>query len=92
MHPVEITPVARHEITQLHAATCLMMTRFIDGDHCPKLAHVIVQQLQRLLNHPQTQQAPESSGLYRQLLDHWLNVSNSLSTPQKKSSEKYLFH
>jgi len=42
----------QNELTQLHAATCLLMTRFINGRHCPKLAHLIVHQLGHLLAHP----------------------------------------
>ena len=45
------TPV-HIEISQLHATTCLSMTQFINGRHCPKLANSIVHQLSLLLAHP----------------------------------------
>lgn len=82
----------KQDMTQLHAATCLMMTRFINGHHCPKLAHVIVQQLQKLLSHPITQETPDSRDMYLQLLEHWQNVSSSLLEQKPTSQPTHLYH
>jgi len=92
MHSVETTNIANHEINQLHAATCMMMTRFINGHHCPKLANVIVQQLKQLLAHPATQGLSDSREMYSQLLLHWQEVSSSLSTPKTSHRASYLYH
>jgi len=92
MHSVEITNISKHDISQLHAATCIMMTRFISGHHCPKLANVIVQQLKQLLAHPATQGLPDSREMYSQLLLHWQEVSSSLSTPKTSHRVSYLYH
>lgn len=69
---------ARIELTQLHATTCLSMTQFINGRHCPKLAHSIVHQLGLLLAHPELAPVSDSRELYRQLLEHWQKVAAQL--------------
>lgn len=73
-----IVPIRRHELTQLHATACLLMTRFINGHHCPKLAHLIIQQLGHLLAHPELEKIPASRAMYQQLLEHWQNVTGLL--------------
>ncbi len=78
MKTTEVDPMGVQDMSQLHAATCLLMTRFINGYQCPKLAHVIVQQLQKLLAHPETRDNDDSRQMYLQLLEHWQNVSSSL--------------
>lgn len=92
MQSVEPHITGPHDMSQLHAATCLMMTRFINGHHCPKLAHVIVHQLQKLLSHPDTQQTPSSRDMYQQLLEHWQNVSSALSEPKPAQRQPHLYH
>lgn len=66
------------ELTQLHATTCVFMTRFINGHHCPKLSHLIVQNLGHLLAHPALQRIPTSREMYQQLLEHWQNMTHYL--------------
>lgn len=90
MPTVEADLAGQQDMSQLHAATCLMMTRFINGHHCPKLAHVIVHQLQRLLAHPQ--QTQDSRGMYQQLLEHWQAVSSSLLEQKPDSRRISLYH
>ncbi|MGR8931782.1 MAG: hypothetical protein ACU836_14180 [Gammaproteobacteria bacterium] len=92
MPSVEQNNIAKHEVSQLHAATCVMMTRFISGQHCPKLANVIVQQLRQLVEHPATQRLPESRDMYSQLLKHWLEVSSSLTDKTQFQQPSYLYH
>lgn len=69
---------AWHELTLLHAGTCMLMTQFINGRHCPKLSQLIVKQLAGLLAHPELPQQADSRDMYRQLLQHWQNVTNQL--------------
>jgi len=66
------------ELTHLHASTCRLMTRFINGHHCPKLSHLIVQNLGDLLAHPESKQIPTNRNMYQQLMEHWQNVTNFL--------------
>jgi hypothetical protein len=82
----------KQDMTQLHAATCLMMIHFINGRHCPKLAHVIVQQLQKLLSHPVTQEIPGSRDMYLQLLEHWQTVLSWLLEQKQASRPSHLYH
>lgn len=89
MHSVETNTVATAEMSQLHAATCLLMTRFLNGHHCPKLAHVIVQQLQKLLSHPHT---ADSRDMYLQLLEHWQTVSTTLANRKHQPSKPHTIH
>lgn len=92
MHTVEVNPANKQDISQLHAATCLMMTRFISGHHCPKLAHIIVQQLQRLLAHPVTQQTSDSREIYLQLLEHWQTVCAELLKQKQAHQPSHIYH
>ncbi|MBD9357123.1 hypothetical protein [Methylomonas albis] len=66
------------DVAQIHAATCLLMTQFINGHHNPKLAHLIVQQLGRLLSHPELEHSASSRDMYLQLLEHWQTVTGLL--------------
>ncbi|MDT4291027.1 hypothetical protein RO575_15780 [Methylomonas sp. MO1] len=66
------------DVAQIHAATCVLMTQFINGHHNPKLAHLIVQQLGRLLSHPELAHSASSRDMYLQLLEHWQTVTNLL--------------
>lgn len=84
--------VEKTQISQLHAATCLLMTRFISGHHCPKLAKTIVQQLEQLLAHPDTQQLADSRDMYSQLLQHWHDVFLSLTRQNGHTHSRYLYH
>jgi hypothetical protein len=78
------TPAA-FETVDSHAATCLLMTRFISGHHCPKLAHLIAEQLARLLNQPNL--LPENRVLYQNLLQHWQALS--LQLMQRRDSKPH---
>lgn len=91
MNSAEANLMVTQDMSQLHAATCLLMTRFINGYHCPKLAHVIVHQLQKLLVHPATQKNEDSREMYRQLLEHWQNVSSSL-VEEKQTRQARMLH
>lgn len=90
MHSVETLVAGKQDISQLHAATCLLMTRFINGHHCPKLAHVIVHQLQQLLAHPQ--QTPDSREMYLKLLEHWQSVCSGLLEQKQPEQPNYRYH
>lgn len=72
------SPAHGRELTQLHTMTCLLMTQFINGRHCPKLAHRIVSQLALLLSHPQLDHTAASRDMYLQLHDHWQRVTGLL--------------
>ncbi|QPK61507.1 hypothetical protein IVG45_11385 [Methylomonas sp. LL1] len=91
MHSIDVNVAGTHDMTQLHAATCQLMTRFINGHHCPKLAHVIVHQLQQLAAHPATQLS-DSRDMYLQLLEHWQNVSNTLLEQKAARRQIHRFH
>jgi hypothetical protein len=80
------------EISQLHATTCLSMTQFINGRHCPKLAHSIVHQLSLLLAHPDLERIPSSRELYQQLLDHWQKVAVHLLEQQSAHEPRPIYH
>lgn len=82
----------RPELPQLHAATCLLMTRFINGRHCPTLAHLIVQQLDSLLAHPELEQFPDSCNMYQQLLEHWQKVTALLLEQQTVGQRQRQYH
>jgi len=68
----------RDDLIQLHASTCYAMTQFINGRHCPKLAHFIVQRLSLLLSHPELTLVTSSREMYQQLLEHWQLVTKQL--------------
>lgn len=80
------------DLTRLHAATCLSMTQFINGRHCPKLAHQIVQQLNQLLAHPELNQGPGSRDTYLQLLEHWQKISAQLLEQRHSQRLATVYH
>jgi hypothetical protein len=89
---LEPQPVKKGELAQLHAATCLSMTQFIHGHQCPKLAHMIVHQLNLLLTHPELEPVCSTRDMYMQLLEHWQKVAAQLLEqrhPQKKATAAY---
>lgn len=65
------------QLQALHASTCVLMTRFINGHHCPKLAQSIVQKLSQL-----QENAASHQQMYADLLAHWQKVSEQLSEQQ----------
>lgn len=80
------------ELPQLHATTCLLMTQFINGRHCPKLAHLIVQQLSSLLTHPELEHISDSRNMYQQLLEHWQKVTALLLEQQAVGQRQSQYH
>lgn len=88
-HAVKAT---QSELTQLHAATCVLMTRFINGHHCPKLAHMIVQHLGCLLNHPQLEKLSTTREMYQQLLEHWQSVAQQVLEEKTDRRQRTAYH
>ncbi len=90
--PENIAPASAppQELSQLHATTCMLMTRFINGHHCPKLAQMIVQHLGRLLAHPHL--ISGSRTMYRQLEEHWQTVANLLTEQHGKPYHREKLH
>lgn len=86
-NPMQLTT---QELTQLHTSTCLLITRVIHGQHCPKLAHTIVQQLTKLMSYPQIANFPTNQAMYQQLLEHWQIVTaifmNQTIRPQNQNT------
>jgi hypothetical protein len=78
MPDTELAEPIHQELAQLHAATCMLMTQFINGRHCLKLARLIVQQLACLLSHPELMEIPASRNMYQQLMEHWQQVVGQL--------------
>ena len=70
---------ANFEVSQLHAATCLAITQFQQGRHCPCLAKRIVNLLRYLATHPDLPLTTTSKNLYLNLLEHWERVSAELN-------------
>lgn len=90
--PEHSKPPKPTELIRLHVATCLAMTEFINGHHCPKLAHFIVHQLSRLIDHPELGQASPSRDMYQQLLGHWQKVTAQLLAQQKSRKATPCYH
>ncbi len=90
MHSKESKLTAKQDIIQLHAATSLLMSRFINGHHCPKLAHIIVQQLQRLLILSRLEAAPTNREMYRELLEHWQSVTSTLLEQRDTQRQSFI--
>jgi hypothetical protein len=80
------------ELAKLHATICLSMTQFINGRHCPKLAHSIVHQLSLLLAHPDLERIPSSRELYQQSLDHWQKATARLLEQQSAHEPRPIYH
>lgn len=81
-----------HELIQLHANTLMLMTQFSNGHHCPKLAHMIVNQLHRLVTETEMEQALEGRQIYLQLLKHWQHVTRSLIEARDNSRKAAVLH
>jgi hypothetical protein len=97
----EIHATGKQNMTQLHAVTCRMMVCFINGHHYPKLAKMIVQQLQTLILYPVVDDTFSKRDMYLQLLEHWQSVTNSLLEetslpshlyPNKNASDRFHDH
>ncbi|MFZ2452391.1 MAG: hypothetical protein WAW36_17935 [Methylovulum miyakonense] len=80
------------ELIRLHSATCLSMTQFINGHHCPKLSHLIVQQLSLLVAHPDLERVSNSRDIYQQLLEHWQKVTAYLLEQRAARGHPSKFH
>lgn len=91
MHESKTLP-ANTDFSLLHASTCLSMTRFINGHHCPKLAQQIVHQLNRLLSHPGLNQLPDSRDMYLQMLDHWQKIAHQLLEQKNTGTHAVVYH
>jgi hypothetical protein len=91
MQQQQYTP-EKTELIRLHAATCFSMTQFINGHHCPKLAHLIVRQLSLLVAHPDLEAVSASRDMYLQLLEHWQKVTSHLLEQQAIRSQTAKFH
>lgn len=70
--------IATADVTHLHAATCLAITQFTQGRHCPCLANRIVLLLQYLATHPDLPLTSTSKDLYLNLLEYWQQVKREL--------------
>lgn len=90
MNDIESNSMGIEPMLDVHASTCLLMTRFISGRHCPKLAHLIVRQLAQLLAQPQL--LPDSRALYQNLLDHWQAVTDSLIQQKQPKRQQSTVH
>jgi hypothetical protein len=84
---------AKDELVGLQASAEVLMTRFIELGGCPKLAHLIVHQLQKILAHPQLQSLTETQNIYRRLIMHWQIVSSEVNA-QRNTREQLsnVFH
>jgi hypothetical protein len=76
--------LAKTELSQLHAATCLAITQFNRNTQCPCLANRIILLLQYLVTHPDFPLTPTSKDLYLNLLDYWREVYNDLKQQNKQ--------
>lgn len=89
----ELTPNAeKSELARLHAATCLSMTQFINGHQCPKLAHMIVRQLNLLLTHPELEPVSNPRDMYLQLLEHWQKIAAQLLEQRDTGKAAIVYH
>lgn len=74
------------QLQTLHITTCTLMTKFIDGYHCPKIAHLIVSQLGQLISYAQSLQIKTNLDMYYQMLEHWQMTTDLLLEKQKKQT------
>lgn len=81
-----------NDLSRLHAATCLSMTRFIHGHQCPKLAHQIVHQLNQLIAHPQLDRVNPTRDMYLQLLEHWQKITEQLLEKRDSRKSDIVYH
>jgi hypothetical protein len=80
------------ELARLHAATCLSMTQFINGHQYPKLAHMIVRQLNLLLTHPELEPVSNTRAMYLQLLEHWQKIAVQLLEQRHPRRAAAVYH
>lgn len=66
------------QLQNLHVSTCMLMTRFINGHHCPKLSHSIVHKLRQLISFSQAIEMRTNQEMYLELLEHWQKVTQQL--------------
>jgi len=78
MSQLEIQQEQLRQLQTLHARTCALMTKFIDGYQCPKLSHLIVNQLGQLISYAQSLRITTNQEMYMQLLEHWQMTTNQL--------------
>jgi hypothetical protein len=88
----EPQPAEKGELARLHAATCLSMTQFINGHQCPKLAHMIVRQLNLLLTHPELEPVSNTRDMYLQLLEHWQKIAAQLLEQRHARKVAAIYH
>lgn len=74
------------QLQDLHVSTCMLMTRFINGHHCPKLSHSIVHKLGQLICFSRAIEMRTNQEMYLELLDHWQKVTSQLL--EQKESRK----
>lgn len=84
MSQLELTQIDLTQLQNLHVSTCMLMTRFINGHHCPKLSHTIVHKLRQLLSFSQSIQMPTNQEMYTELLEHWQSVTEQLLEQKAK--------
>jgi len=90
--PKSQSDVQNGELARLHAATCVSMTQFIQGHQCPKLARMIVRQLNLLLTHPELEPASKTRDMYRQLLEHWQKITAQLFEERNTRKNSVIYH
>ena len=83
MSQLEIQQEQLRQLQTLHARTCALMTKFIEGYQCPKLAHLIVSQLGQLISYAQSLRITTNQEMYTQLLEHWQTTTNQLLLEQQ---------
>lgn len=78
MSQLETQQEQLRQLQILHVKTCALMTKFIDGYQCPKLAHLIINQLGQLISYSQSLHITTNQEMYMQLLEHWQMTTNQL--------------
>lgn len=78
MSQLEMQQEQLRQLQTLHTRTCALMTKFIDGYQCPKLAYLIVSQLGQLISYAQSLRITTNQKMYAQLLEHWQMTTNEL--------------
>jgi hypothetical protein len=88
----DLTISDNNGLMQLHSATCFAMTHFMNGHHCPKLAQLIVYQLNALIAHPGLLGNLETRSKYLKLQEHWQTVNQHLLDQQAALNSRPSFH
>lgn len=83
MSQLEMQQEQLRQLQTLHSRTCALMTKFIEGYQCPKLAHLIVSQLGQLISYAQSLRITTNQEMYAQLLEHWQTTINQLLLEQQ---------